>query len=178
MKLFTFFYYSGFETMLKDFPDKDPYKLTRSDISFPLGLCFACLFMLILFKIDVWDYVIANWDPEYVKGGKFNPFAPSSVLFFICWFLTSRGVKAYFGRPKVHQQIMGYYRVNGQATDKYNNYGRLLLLFIFICPVIPGVLGAMGWGWYSAIPLLLCWLVIELLIRYEFEWRVKPQENQ
>jgi len=168
MKIFSFFYFTGFEIMVKDFPQEDPHHLTLKDISMPISLFFTLLLMLVFIKTEIWFYVIAIWDPNYVRGGKFNPFSPSSILFLICWFVTAKVLKLYFQQKNVQKEILAYYRINNNPTNKYDTHGRLLLLFLFLSPFLTG---ALGWfyGWYGALPLVLAIILIEAWIRREFE---------
>lgn len=168
MKLFTFYYYSIFEIMVRGFPDEDPHRLTLKDTSFPIALCFTMLFMLFAFKTELWFYVISIWDPDYARGGKYNPLSPSSILFLICWFVTAKVTKLYLQRSSVQTEMLAYYRIDNIHTNKYDIHGRLLTVFLFLAPLLTGGLG-LYFGWYSAIPLILSIITIEIWIRKEFE---------
>jgi len=167
MKVLTFLYFTGFEIMVKGFPQDDPHREALKDMILPVAIFFSSLFMLVFVGVGFWEYVISIWDPQYVKGGKYNPLAPSSVLFLISWLVTAKVLKLYFQRTSVQTEILNYYRINNKQTNKYDTHGRLLTVFFFFAPFIIGGV-AVYFGWYSVIPLVLSLIAIEIWIRKEF----------
>ena len=167
MKTLTFLYFTGFEIMVKNFPQDDPHREALKDMILPVAIFLSSLSMLVFVGVGFWEYVISIWEPEYVKGSKYNPLAPSSVLFLLSWLITAKVLKQYFKRNSVQTEILRYYRTNNEHTNKYDTHGRLLSIFFFFAPF--GIGGfAVYFGWYSVIPLLLSLIAIEIWIRKEF----------
>ena len=156
-----------FEIMVREYPNEDPYREALKSTTFPITIFFGMLSMLVFSVIGFWEYVISIWDPRYVEGNKYNPLAPSSVLFFISWFITAKVLKTYFKRTFVEDEIRSYYRINNKHSNKYDTNGRLLWLYFFISPFLIGML-CYYFGWFGVFPLVLSLITIEILIRKEF----------
>ncbi|MFD2167056.1 hypothetical protein ACFSJY_12415 [Thalassotalea euphylliae] len=168
MKILTFFYYTGFEIFKKNSPQKEPHREALKDITFPLAIFFTVLSLLVFFVTGLWAYILSIWHPEYVKGGKYNPLAPSSVLFLICWFVTAKTLKLYFQSIPIQTEILAYYRSGNRQSNKYETHGRLLWVYFLAAPIITGMLGYY-FGLYGLTPLVLSLIAIEVWIRKEFK---------
>ena len=63
----------------------------------------------------------------------------------------------------------------GEGTRTYDTQNRLLIFFFLLGGFINLFL-YFTYG-YGIIPLLVCILIIEIWIRYEFEWKLNSQQE-
>jgi len=159
--------------MERDYPNDDPHPLTHKFISFPISIFWALIFMIIFHITGVWEIIVEIWDPEYVKGGKYNPFAPSSVLVMISWFITDRYFKWYFSRTSIHEKLEAYYRPDNSNVNTYFTQGYLLAVFFFIAGWVTALLLGLFSSWNGVIFTVAVFICTEIWIRYEFEWKLK-----
>jgi len=174
MKVISFFYYDTYRFMQRKHPDKEPHKATLSEISMPIGIFIGMFTLLILAETDIWWYIVKIWDPDLAEPGRYNTFAPSSVLAILAWFFTSRILNWYFKQPNRLKDLEAYYLPYGTDTKTYDTLGRCLIFFFILGSFLTLGLYLLN-GIYGFIPLVLILIVIELWIRYEFQWSVKKE---
>lgn len=161
--------------MVKEFPDKDPHVETLRGISMPIGVSFALIVMLVMYKMDLAQPIFLAWKPEWVEGGKYNPLAPSSVLALIAWFSTSKILNWYYKKPIKLEELKSYYLPFNRPTKEYDTHGRFLGVFIMFIGFLAVIL-YLKLAWLGIFLSLLPFIGYEIWIRYEFEWKVRSQK--
>ena len=162
--------------MRRKHPEDEPHKATLGDLSLPLGVFFMLISLVVLAETNVWGLIMGVWDPELAKPSKYNPLSPGSLLVIVMWYGVYKILKWFFRRPNYIEKLYSYYMPEGENTRTYDAQGRLLILFFLLGGFI-NLFFYFTYGLYGFIPLLVCILIIEIWIRYEFECKVNNQRE-
>ena len=172
MKIFSFLYFSIYRIIKKEFPEKDTHRVTISDISMPLGAFWGLLTLVVLAESNLWWHITSIWDPDLAKPSKYNPFSPASILGLVMWYLSAKILAWYFKRPEILENLRTYYLPYGDDTRTYDKQGRLLIVFFYLAGFFNLIL-FFTYGIGGLIPFVIFFVLVELWIRYEFEWKIK-----
>ncbi|CAK6716298.1 hypothetical protein ACI2RL_002654 [Vibrio alginolyticus] len=163
IKLITYNIHYGRLKIERDFPEKNAFEKSITELNWLLSYVYITLFFLLLLQLVDYKAIVDIWPYDFGREHGKNFIAPSAIFFIVIWYLSRRMLISEFLNEEAFHEMEKYYGSEGIERKEHNF---LINIDTFLFLATSGCIAFQLWG-----PLALClvaFIVQEVWIRRRF----------
>lgn len=163
IKLLTYNVYYGMLKIQRDFPKKNAYQKSVTELNWQVSYTLIALFLVLLLHVVEYEAIVEFWPYDFGREHGKNFIAPGTIFFLLIWYLSRRAFIHAFMNEKAFSEMERYY---GSEGIEHKEHSKLINIDTFLFYATAGSIAFQVW--FALILCILAFISQEIWIRKRF----------